>query len=111
MFKEENKGFIEKMKDFLWALLFNAALCVIFGAIAYLLVGCTKKPCTETNYKNKESVEVQSLLINNDFNEPAYVVIIDKDGNIDFEYYGIVNITEKDGQQNIVVDVRENEGE
>ena len=111
MFEEENKGFIEKMKDFLWALLFNAALCVIFVAIAYLLVGCTKKPCTETNYKNKESVEVQSLLINNDFNEPAYVVIIDKDGNIDFEYYGIVNITEKDGQQNIVVDVRENEGE
>ena len=27
------------------------------------------------------------------------------------KYYGIVNITEKDGQQNIIVDVRENEGE
>lgn len=111
MFEEENKGFIEKMKDFALALLFNAALCVIIGLIAYLLVGCAKKPSVETNYEKKESVEVQNLVINNDFNEPAHVVIIDKDGNVDFEYYGIVNMTEKDGQQNIIVDVRENEGE
>lgn len=111
MFEEENKSFIEKMKDFLWALLFNAVLCVIFEAIAYLLVGCAKKPSAETNCEKKESVEVQNLVINNDFNEPAHVVIIDKDGNIDFEYYGIVNMTEKNGQQNIIVDVRENEGE
>lgn len=111
MFEEENKDFIEKMKDFLWALLFNAALCVIIGLIAYLLVGCAKKPSVETNCEKKESVEVQNLVINNDFNEPAHVVIIDQDGNVDFEYYGIVNMTEKDGQQNIIVDVRENEGE
>ena len=76
-----------------------------------MLVGCAKKPNVETNYKKKESVEVQNLVINNDFNEPAHVIIIDQDGNVDFEYYGIVNMTEKDGQQNIIVDVRENEGE
>ena len=99
MFEEENKGFIEKMKDFAWASLFTVVLCAIIGLIAYLLVGCAKKP------------SVQNLVINNDFNEPAHVVIIDKDGNVDFEYFGIVNITEKDGQQNIIVDVRENEGE
>ena len=108
---KENKGFIEKMKDFAWAFLGTIVLCIIFGAIAYLFVGCAKKPSVETNYKKKESVEVQNLVINNDFNEPAHVVIIDKDGNVDFEYYGIVNMTEKDGQQNIIVDVRENEGE
>ena len=39
------------------------------------------------------------------------MIIIDQDGNVDFEYYGIVNITGKDGQQNIIVDVRENEGD
>lgn len=111
MFEEENKGFIEKMKDFAWTFLGTIVLCIIFGAIAYLLVGCAKKPSVETNYGKKESVEVQNLVINNDFNEPAHVVIIDKDGNVDFEYYGIVNMTEKDGQQNIIVDVRENEGE
>ena len=111
MFEEENKGFIEKMKDFAWAFLFTVVLCVIIGLIAYLLVGCAKKHSVETNYKKKESVEVQNLVINNDFNEPAHVVIIDQDGNVDFEYYGIVNIAEKDGQQNIIVDVRENEGE
>lgn len=111
MFEEENKGFIEKLKEFLWTLLFNVVLCVIIGLVAYLLVGCSKKPCVETNDKKKESVKVQNLVINNDFNEPAHVVIIDQDGNVDFEYYGIVNITEKDGQQNIIIDVRENEGE
>ena len=111
MFEEENKGFIEKMRDFAWAFLFTVVLCVIIGLIAYLLVGCAKEPSVETNYKKKESVEVQNLVINNDFNEPAHVVIIDQDGNVDFEYYGIVNIAEKDGQQNIIVDVRENEGE
>lgn len=102
MFEEENKGFIEKMKDFAWASLFTVVLCAIIGLIAYLLVGCAKKPSVETNHKKKESVEVQNLVINNDFNEPAHVVIIDKDGNVDFEYFGIVNITEKDGQQNII---------
>lgn len=111
MFEEENKGFIEKMKDFAWAFLGTIVLCIIFGAIAYLLVGCAKKPSAKTNYRKKESVEVQNLVINNDFNEPAHVIIIDQDGNVDFEYYGIVNMTEKDGQQNIIVDVRENEGE
>ena len=111
MFEVENKGFIEKMKDFLWTLLFNVVLCVIIGAVTYLLVGCAKKPSVETYHKEKESVEVQNLVINNDFNEPAHVVIIDKDGNVDFEYYGIVNMTETDGQQNIIVDVSENEGE
>ena len=111
MFEEENKDFIEKMKDFAWTFLGTIVLCIIFGAIAYLLVRCAKKPSVETNYKKKESVEVQNLVINNDFNEPAHVVIIDKDGNVDFEYYGIVNIAEKDGQQNIIVDVRENEGD
>lgn len=55
--------------------------------------------------------EWDEMVKDNDFNEPAHVVIIDKDGNVGFEYYGIVNITEKDGQQNIIVDVRENEGE
>ena len=80
MFEEENKGFIEKMKDFAWASLFTVVLCVIIGLIAYLLVGCAKKPSVETNHKKKESVEVQNLVINNDFNEPAHVVIIDKDG-------------------------------
>lgn len=111
MFEEENNGLIEKMKDFAWASLFTVVLCVIIGLIAYLLVGCAKEPSIETNHKKKESIEVQNLVINNDFNEPAHVVIIDKDGNVGFEYYGIVNITEKDGQQNIIVDVRENEGE
>ena len=111
MFEEENKGFIEKMRDFASSFLFTVVLCVIIGLIAYLLVGCAKKPSVETNYKKKESVEVQNLVINNDFNEPAHVVIIDQDGNVDFEYYGIVNIAEKDGQQNIIVDVRENEGD
>ena len=111
MFEEENKGFIEKMKDFAWTFLGTIVLCIIFGAVAYFLVGCSKKPCVETNNSKKESVEVQNLVINNDFNEPAHVVIIDKDGNVNFEYYGIVNMTEKDGQQNIIIDVRENEGE
>lgn len=111
MFEEENKGFIEKMKDFACTFLGTIVLCAICGAVAYLFVGCAKKPSVETNYEKKESVEVQNLVINNDFNEPAHVVIIDKDGNVNFEYYGIVNITEKDGQQNIIVDVRENEGE
>ena len=111
MFEEENKGFIEKMKDFAWTFLEVIGLCAICGAVAYLLVGCAKKPSVETNHKKKESIEVQNLVINNDFNEPAHVVIIDQDGNVDFEYYGIVNMTEKDGQQNIIVDVRENEGE
>lgn len=111
MFEEENKGLIEKMKDFAWASLFTVVLCVIIGLIAYLLVGCAKEPSVETNHKKKESIEVQNLVINNDFNEPAHVIIIDQDGNVDFEYYGIVNITGKDGQQNIIVDVRENEGD
>ena len=66
MFEEENKGFIEKMKDFLWTLLFNVVLCVIIGLVAYLLVGCAKKPSVETNCEKKESVEVQNLVINND---------------------------------------------
>lgn len=111
MFEEENNGFIEKLKDFAWSFLEVVGLCVICGAVAYFLVGCTKKPCSEANIRKKESAEIQSLVINNDFNESAHVVIINKDGEVDFEYYGIVNITEKDGQQNIVVDVRENEGE
>ena len=111
MFEEENKDFIEKMKDFAWTSLFTVVLCVIIGLIAYLLKKKKKKPSVETNYGKKESVEVLNLVINNAFNEPAHVVIIDQDGNVDFEYYGIVNIAEKDGQQNIIVDVRENEGE
>ena len=110
MFEEENKDFIEKMRDFAWAFLFTVVLCVIIGLIAYLLIGCAKKPSVETNYKKKESVEVQNLVINNDFNEPAHVVIIDQDGNADFEYYGIVNIAEKEHRLNIIVDVRGKEG-
>ena len=53
MFEEENKGFIEKMKDFAWTFLGTIVLCIIFGAIAYLFVGCAKKPIVETNYKKK----------------------------------------------------------
>lgn len=107
MFEEENKGFIEKMKDFAWSFLI---MCYLWCSRLFPR-RMLKKPCVETNNSKKESVEVQNLVINNDFNEPAHVVIIDKDGNVNFEYYGIVNMTEKDGQQNIIIDVRENEGE
>ena len=98
------------MLVFIYGLLSKDKQCFIKWTTV-LLVGCAKRPSVDTNYKKKESVEVQNLVINNDFNEPAHVVIIDQDGNVDFEYYGIVNIAEKDGQQNIIVDVRENEGE
>lgn len=108
MFEEENKGFGEKIRDFLYSLVMVVGLCAICGFVAYFLVGCSKKQSAERSVPNKK---IEELVINSDYKEDTYVTIIDENGKTFFEYYGLVNITEKDGQQNIIIDLRKNEGE
>lgn len=111
MFEEENKSFGEKLKGYFYSFLEFVGFCIVCIFVAYFLVGCSYHKDIGDSTGQKESAEIQDLVINNDFKEPAHVVIIDENGNVDFEYYGIVNTTEKDGQTNIVIDVRENEGQ
>ena len=117
MYEEDHKSFGEKLHDFFFGLIMVIVVGAICVIVPYFLLGMNKhkvvlpfsqKEKVETS--KETSKEVEDLVINSDYKEPARVVIINEDGSTFFEYYGIVNTTEKDGQTNIVVDVRENEG-
>ena len=108
MFEEENRGFREKFGAFSHALLYMVIFIVLFTLVYNSILGSHKTKHTEQYSPDKK---VEELVINSDHKEDAYVTIIDENGKTFFEYYGLVNTTEKDGQQNIVIDLRENEGE